>query len=29
MDEKDLQILQLLEENSRIPTADLATMTEL
>ena len=29
MDEKDLQLLQLLEENSRIPTADLATMTEL
>jgi DNA-binding Lrp family transcriptional regulator len=29
MDEKDLQILQLLEENSRTPTADLATMTEL
>ena len=29
MDEKDLQILQLLAENSRTPTADLATMTEL
>jgi DNA-binding Lrp family transcriptional regulator len=29
MDEKDLQILQLLEENSRIPTADLAIMMEL
>src|SRR5512136_229388 len=29
MDEKDLQLLQLLEEDSRIPTADLATMTEL
>jgi len=29
MDEKDLQILQLLEENSRTPIADLATMTEL
>lgn len=29
MDEKDLQLLQLLEENSRIPTADMATMTEI